>query len=103
MKITRSDVPPERETYGLTGLPSARKRLSEGKPAMTAMNGIYSTGDDLLAALYALRNDTAEVRRALLCDQSTRVLREALDLCGIDAAELGRGTLVNKILVNFYI
>lgn len=61
-------------------------------------HGIYNTGDDLLTALASTPRDE---RHQLLAAQGTRVLAEALDLCGTDAEGLGRATLIGAIMRDF--
>lgn len=61
-------------------------------------NGRHTTADDLLAKLVA---KNADERRALLADRPTRLLRQAADLCGVDAVGMSKGSAIRAIIENF--
>jgi len=56
------------------------------------------TGDDLLTALYRLPEGE---RESALAAYGLRILREAADLCGVDAETLTKRQAIAAILGNF--
>lgn len=64
---------------------------------MTSQTPIL-TGDDLLTMLAGINRENWFLA---LAGRGTRILREAADLCGVDAEGMGRKSLINAIIANF--
>jgi len=56
------------------------------------------TGDDLLTALTSISPDN---RYTALSTCGVKILRDAADLCGIDAIDLGKRAAIKAIIENF--
>lgn len=62
---------------------------------------VVKSGHDVLTVLYAYRNQNFDVRHNVLQQYRTKILREAADLCGVDATDMPRRAAILAILNNF--
>jgi len=59
---------------------------------------IATNGDELLTALASISPDN---RYTALATCGVKILRDAADLCGIDAIDLGKRAAIKEIIENF--